>query len=120
MAHHTKKGCRYGPGKFEGEPAIMWLAYQAMCDGAADDDTAGVAFFKAPFDDLLSHWDEQDAFCQACCRASIAEYAGDYGFAIEESEQGFVTGAAFATAAEYDAALARCEDFAGTDAPDDD
>jgi len=100
--------CKVGPGKFEGEPALAYLAYQ-HAEGA--DETTGVRdWFRRPF-----NFDAGDAAERAVdygyCRECVDEALGDdsFGLSLVEDEQGFVWLDRYETAAEFDAALDAAE-----------
>jgi hypothetical protein len=101
--------CTVGPGKFEGESALTFLAYQAMLQGGVDESIGHVDFFKGPFADFKDHAGEAGdyGYCPECIDAALADDA--YGISIIEDEQGFVWLESYGTAEEFDAALAAAE-----------
>ena len=109
--------CKVGPGKFEGERALIYIAWQSAMLGTSDATTGDsewgtlTDWMFAPF-----HFDADPETVQAAreygyCEACIAEALADEsaGLALWESEQGFVYGAAYATREEFDKALADAE-----------
>ena len=95
----NKRGFITDPGKFEGEPAYAPYYWQQGLDGSWDEDENGVYFF------LLGDADY----------AAFPVLKGEYGLAIEESEQCFVRVTTFSTQAAYARSLARMvEDEANT------
>lgn len=78
-------------GKFEAEPAYAVYFWDAGMNGMADEDENGVWFF------VLSPEDKQE----------FPELAGEYGAAVEESDQGFVYCTVFGTEKGYRASVAR-------------
>jgi hypothetical protein len=97
-------GCRVGPGKFEGEPALTFLAFQHV--GNEDASTGRTDWFRKPF-----NFDTGGAveaalaygYCQPCINAALAD--DSYGLGITTDEQGFVWLDCWATQAEFDKAL---------------
>lgn len=110
--------CRVGPGKFEGESALTFLAYQSMLLGCCDETVGSVDFFKG-FDADADAIEAARAYgyCEPCIAEALAERP--YGMSIWESDQGFVYGTTYNTAKEYDKAvtqaMARDDDEAGDD-----
>lgn len=80
-------------GKFEGEPIYTPYYFGQGLDGAWDEDENGVYFF------VLGDTDYE----------TFPALRGEYGIAVEESEQGFVTATVFGTKADYDSAVARMQ-----------
>jgi hypothetical protein len=116
--------CDVGPGKFEGEPAMTFLCFQRALDGCADESPAdGVDFYRLKAEDRpLFPAEYQDAareygYCDRCIAETCASTA--YGYATEETEQGFVNGAEYATKDEYDNALTAIADDVEADAQAD-
>lgn len=108
--------CKVGPGKFEGEPALTFMAHAVMLEGFSDattgEDGDTIDWFRAPLgfdaDADLSHAARAHGYCQEC----IEHYADDVngGVAIWEDSNGFVYCKTFATVEEFDAALAEAEE----------
>lgn len=102
--------CKVGPGRFEAEGVLTFLAHEAAGNGCADDSAGRYDFFKAPFE-----FDTVDAIHAAVeygyCVDCLDDYdSGDvYGCAVWLTDQGFAECVTFATAEEYDAALAEAE-----------
>jgi len=110
--------CQVGPGKFEGESALTFLAYHAMTLGCSDETVGAVDFFKGPlnFDADVETVAAARAYgyCELCIAEALAERP--YGMSIGEDSQGFVWGATYDDAATYDAAVELAEeDEAGDD-----
>ena len=100
--------CQVGPGKFEGESALTFLAYHAMTLGCSDETVGAVDFFKAPLDfDPYAPEARDYGYCEPCIAEALAERP--YGMSIGEDSQGFVWGATYATTKAYDKAVARAE-----------
>jgi hypothetical protein len=89
-------------GKFEGEPRYVPYYWDCALQGMYAEDVAGVFFM--PFD--------RDDY------AKFNELEGEYGIALEESEQGFVYAKIYSTQAEYNAAVERCEALEAQDSED--
>ena len=101
--------CEVGPGKFEGEGALTFMAYQQMCLGNVDENVGRYDFFKAPFnfdaDREVTKAAKEYGYCDEC----IEEASGHgkaYGLAIYESDQGFIYCETFETEKDYDKAIA--------------
>ena len=103
--------CKVGPGKFEGESALTFLAYQSMLNGFSDESIGAVDFFKAPLgfdaDPEAIKAAREYGYCEACIAEALAERP--YGMAISEDSQGFVWGELYATAKAYDKAVSQAE-----------
>lgn len=101
----SKCTCQVGPGKFEGESVLTFLAYQHL--GNVDESIGRYNFFKAPFlfdaDASVVEAALAYGYCQACIDAHDDHTL--YGLAIFEDDSGFVYCDTFATAAEYDTGL---------------
>jgi hypothetical protein len=82
------------PGKFEGEMYFVPALWDSALNGLYDHDAGNVFFFEL---------DEND-------KDRFPELAEDFGLALEESEQGFVTCTVFETEEEYQKARVRCEE----------
>ena len=109
--------CKVGPGKFEGEPALTFLAWDAMMDGSSDATTGDsergtlTEWLRGPGPFGFSS-DSVDAareygYCDPCILAALATPAA--GIELWESEQGFVYGREFATLEDFEASLAEAE-----------
>lgn len=109
-------GCNPGPGKFEGESAITYLAWCAVLDGGGELTTGGeggdgpltdwFGTFTAP--DIAEEWKqsaEDYGFCRPCVEAASAPY----GLAVWEDSQGFVGCAVFESQEEHDKARKAAE-----------
>ena len=101
--------CKVGPGKFEGESALTFLAYHSMLLGCSDETIDAVDFFKAPLDfDPYAPEAREYGYCEVCIAEALAERP--YGMAISEDSQGFVWGVTYDTAEEYVAAISAAYD----------
>lgn len=104
--------CNVGPGKFEGEPAAVYMAYQQMCLGNADTEIGRYVFFKKPF---LFDADQsviKDALAYGYCQECIDNHgdAADYGLVIWERDDGFVMSERIETEAEWNKAIEQAEE----------
>jgi hypothetical protein len=87
-----------------------------MLDGGSDESLdRGVDFYRFDgerplFCDEYKQAARDYGFCDACIDEACESES--YGFATEETEQGFVNGFEFATKAEYDEALADAQSAA--------
>jgi hypothetical protein len=107
--------CNVGPGKFEGESALTFLAYQSMLLGCSDVSTGTeehlIDWFKGPLNFDADHETVEAAeaygYCAACIEEAINERP--YGMSLRERSDGFVYGTVYETQAEYDAAFAEAE-----------
>jgi len=100
--------CKVGPGKFEGEPALAFLAYQHV--GNADTTTGVRDWFRRPLNFDTDGADQRAldyGYCQECVNEALAD--GSYGLSLVEDEQGFVWLDTYDTAEEFDAALSAAE-----------
>jgi len=117
--------CKVGPGKFEGEDVVAFLAYQQMLNGCVDSTTGPESgetdWFRAPlnFDADAGVVDAALAYgyCQECIE-SHNDIRG--GVSLWESNQGFVYCTTYDTREEYDRALSEAETEDATDAAQDD
>lgn len=120
----SRCGCKVGPGKFEGEGPLTYIAHAGLAGGGdmttgggefdASDAWPCVEWFRAP----LNFRGEQAAireaaeygYCDECIEAALAE-ADEVkgGMATWEDSQGFVYSAVFPSKAAFDAALAEAE-----------
>ncbi len=104
--------CKVGPGKFEGEGVLTYLAWLEGCsDETTGDSERGnlTDWTQRPFG-----WDEGEfaaarayGYCDACIRE--AQDSPTAGIALWESEQGFVYGTTYDTLDEYESALAEAQ-----------
>ena len=105
--------CKVGPGKFEGESALTFLAYQSMLLGCSDETHGSTDFFKGPLN-FDADQETVDAarsygYCDECIESALSERP--YGMAIWESNDGFVCGVTYETQSEYEEAVAAaCEE----------
>lgn len=102
--------CKIGPGKFEGEPALTYMAWGQM--GNSDIDTYDeherpTSWLRSPLnldadrevvEGALAH-----GYCQECVDEAGKEVGG--GVAVWEDDQGFVYCKVFETREEFDKAL---------------
>lgn len=104
--------CHVGPGKFEGESVLTFLAYQQMCLGNVDESIGRYDFFKAPFMFDADQSAVKAALDYGYCQECIDDHDDRtlYGLAIHEDDSGFVYCDTFATEAEYDAAVQMATD----------
>lgn len=110
--------CKVGPGKFEGEPAVIFMAWQQAMLGNSDVSTGGEGL-DGPLTDWLRSPLNLDADIEVVVAAVSYGYcvecvdeAGkgiDGGVAVWEADNGFVFGCVFETRAEFDAALSEAE-----------
>lgn len=98
--------CNIGPGKFEGEPALTFLAYH---EGFGDASTEQTEWFRGPF--TFSPQDLKAAleygYCDACIIEALTNES--YGLSVYESDQGFVYLTCYGTSDDFDTALAEAE-----------
>ena len=102
--------CNVGPGKFEGESCLTFMAYQQMLLGAADITIGRYDFFKAPFNFDADQCVVKAARAYGYCDECIAARSAAAGLVISEDDQGFVYCTAYATEAEYDTAQQTAEE----------
>ena len=107
--------CQVGPGKFEGESALTYLAYYHVLHGDSDTSTfdGGNAtdWFRRPF-----NFDaEAEAvpatkaygYCDRCIKEALEDES--FGLSVRTSPDGFVSLARYLTEKQYDAALNEAE-----------
>lgn len=96
--------CKQRHGKFEGEPAVTWLAHLALGHGWSDEEIGRYTFFKAPlgFDTLPRVHEE--AAAEGWCPECIEEALGTacYGIVAWEDDAGFAYSRVLGDAMEYD------------------
>lgn len=109
--------CKVGPGKFEGEPAIAFLAHEAVLNGWGDITTGGDEG-DGPLTDWLNTFTQSDitaemrqaarsyGYCEECIDAASAPH----GLATWEDGQGFVGCEVFESDEAYTAKLKECEE----------
>src|SRR3990167_5571871 len=107
--------CKVGPGKFEAESALTFLAWESMLNGGGGtttgDDGNVVEWFLSPFNfgaDPEAVEEARDyGYCEACIAEALADDSA--GLSLWVSSQGFVYGTTYATREEFDKALDREE-----------
>lgn len=101
--------CHVGPGKFEGESALTFLAYQHI--GNADETTGATDWFRRPFN-FDTDGAVENALAYGYCRQCVDEALADdsYGLSLVEDEQGFVWLTYYETSGDLDAALEAAEE----------
>jgi hypothetical protein len=93
--------CKVGPGKFEGESALTFLAWQQVLIGGSDETVGAYDFFKAPYN-LEAGASVKAALDYGYCEACVKGYDdGSYGLGVRESAQGFVNLITYATERRY-------------------
>lgn len=109
--------CNVGPGKFEGEDALAFLAWEWSMLGGSDATTFSrdmpTDWFRRPlnFDTDQEVLDRARAYgyCDACLDEALASEA--YGLAVWADGQGFVNCVTFETQEEFDKALGDEEEW---------
>ncbi len=107
--------CNVGPGKFEGEGAVAYMAWEQLMLGNTDASTGGESnetnWFRAPLNFDADQSVVRDAleygYCNECIEGHADDIAG--GVSLYEDGQGFVYCKTYATREEFDAALALAE-----------
>lgn len=105
--------CKIGPGKFEGEPAHTFMAWQQVMLGNADISTGSegslIDWLRSPLNLDADQSVVKDAkaygYCAECIEAAGKDIRG--GVAVWEDGHGFVGCKVFNTREKFDAALAR-------------
>jgi len=109
--------CDIGPGKFEGEGVETFLAWEMVMDGGGDDITGGEGgdgpttdWIESPRFGESLHVESAQlyGYCDDCIMDAVRSRPA--GVAVWESDQGFVSCRLFETKAEYDKALAECQE----------
>lgn len=107
--------CKVGPGKFEGEGALTFMAWEQSMLGAADVSTGGEGaetdWLRSPLN-LDADADVVRAaldygYCQGCVDTAGTDVHG--GVAVWEDGQGFVYCRVFNTRKAFDKALDKAE-----------
>src|SRR5262245_35398130 len=103
--------CHVGPGKFEGESALTFMAYQQAMLGNSDMSVGRYDFFKAPFmfdaDQSVIREAKDYGYCDECIEKH--DDHSHYGMVISQDDRGFVWRTVYDTQAEYDAAVTEAE-----------
>ena len=108
--------CKVGPGKFEGESALTFLAWDSTMEGSSDETTGSDGDFtdwlRGPgpfgFSEDSANAARRYGYCESCIREALESTAA--GIAVWESDQGFVSGREFATVEEFEASFAEAEE----------
>jgi hypothetical protein len=111
----VKCECNVGPGKFEGEDALAYLAWQSALNGCVDASTgpegAVTDWFRRPFnfdaDESVIQVARDYGYCEECIKEALESEAG--GLALFEDSWGFVYCEEYATVEEFDRALKQAE-----------
>lgn len=107
--------CKVGPGKFEGEPASTFMAWEHTMLGSVDVSTGEggrtVDWLRAPLNLDADASVVKAALAYGYCRACVDEAGQDVrgGMALWESDHGFVYARVFVTREEFDRALDRAQ-----------
>lgn len=107
--------CNVGPGKFEGEPPLTFLAYHAMLHGDVDATTQspGISdWFRRPFNfdadpDAIVRATAH-GYCKSCIQDALDNES--FGLVLTEDSNGFVYLVRYTTELKYDAALQEAMD----------
>lgn len=103
--------CNVGPGKFEGEPARVFMAYAQAMLGNVDLSVGRYDFMRAPFNFDADQSVVRDAreygYCAECVEAYDAERV--WGMAVWTRDDGFVCARTFESENEWDAAIEAAE-----------
>jgi len=117
--------CKVGPGKFEGEGALTFMAWEQTMLGNADTTTGGEGnetdWLRSPLN-LDADKDVVEAaigygYCQECVDEAGNGIGG--GVAVWTDGNGFVYSETFDTKAEFDKALEKAEAWDAADADED-
>ena len=108
--------CSVGPGKFEGESALCFLAWAhsdyADCSTGSGECGTYTDWFRSPLNFDTEPHILEDArsygYCEACIREALDCDA--YGLSVREDSYGFVYLTEYATREEFDAALQAAEE----------
>ena len=106
--------CHVGPGKFEGEPALAFLAYHAAAFSDETTYRAGTStdWFRSPFnlDTVLEdtvQLAQAYGYCSDCVQSALED--DSYGLSLYEDLNGFVYLTRYKTEIEFDRALGRAQ-----------
>jgi hypothetical protein len=109
--------CKVGPGKYEGEGALTFLAHaQAMLGNSdaftTDENGTSTDWLRHPLnldaDRTVVEEARKYGYCDECIAAAGQDVRG--GVAVWEDTQGFVYCRVFNTAKEFDSALVEAEE----------
>lgn len=102
--------CNVGPGKFEGEPTITFLAHQCAMEGMSDESVGSADFFVAPFnfdaDTMIIDMAREYGYCDDCIGEAMTD--GSYGLQTWVDSHGFVYSETYTNKDEYVNSL-KCE-----------
>ena len=106
--------CKIGPGKFEGESALTFMAWeQTMLGADATTDSEGslIEWLRSPLNLDADDSVVKAALAYGYCRTCVDEAGQDIGggVAVWEDSQGFVYSATFDTHEAFDSALTEAE-----------
>lgn len=112
--------CKVGPGKFEGEPALTFMAWEQAMLGNSDSTTGEdrpVDWLRSPLNLDADASVVESARAYGYCDACIAEAGSDVGggVAVWEDSQGFVYAEVYETRGAFDRALMAAEVEAAED-----
>lgn len=98
--------CKVGPGKFEGEGVLAFMAWEQVMIGGSDETIGPYDFFKAPYAFNEDADAVKAALAYGYCQDCIDNHDDvSYGLVISESDQGFIYCTMYATKDEYERAI---------------
>jgi len=93
-----------GPGKFQGEPASTFIAWDLVCRGFVDEEIDQYSFIRYPH--APTHEEYHDAreagYCGLCIEEAFESSQFNYGVMVYEDDTGFIYGTILATRKEWD------------------
>src|SRR5262245_45494034 len=104
--------CKVGPGQFEGEPALVFMAHEQMCMGMSDDSIGRYDFFKAPFNFDADSEVVKAALAYGYCQECVDGYDDKdaYGMVIWTRDDGFACGNVYYSEKKYNEAVEDAEE----------
>lgn len=114
------KDCKVGPGKFEGEGALAFMAYSGIGNGdfsTFDEYDRETEWFRAPLN-LDTDGADEAAKAYGYCGACVSAASGGFpegihgGVSLHEDDNGFVYLTRYKTREAFDKALGKAEALA--------
>lgn len=105
--------CKVGPGRFEGEGALTFMAQESAAMGLADESIGRYDFFRTPFNFDADEEIVKNALHYGYCKECVEDASGHgdgYGLVTWTDSQGFAYLETFDMQAEYDRAVAEASE----------
>jgi len=105
--------CKVGPGKFEGEPAHVFMAWEQAMLGNADVTVGRYDFLRAPFnldaDRCVVEAAREYGYCEECTESTGDVLREAAGLVVWPDDVGFVYCRTFKTREAFDKAIEEAE-----------